>query len=55
MNCIPYGDVGVNNALAQFKGITKPVTKTQVDAVFRHFENWKTYLVFYLWRSQRNK
>lgn len=55
MHCIPYGDVGVNNALIQLKGIHKPVTRAQVDGIFGPFENWKSYLVFYLWRSQRNK
>jgi len=55
MNCIPYGDVGVNNALFQIKGIHQKNNRLLVDEVFNNFEGWKTYLVFYLWRSLRNK
>lgn len=53
MNCIPYGDVGVNNALFSLKGIEKKDNRLSVDALFSHFTGWKTYLVFYLWRSLR--
>lgn len=53
MNCIPYGDVGLNNALHSFKGIEKKNNRESIDALFNHFVGWKTYLVFYLWRSLR--
>jgi DNA-3-methyladenine glycosylase II len=55
MNGIPYGDSGVNNALLKFKGIPKKNNRVQVDKVFGQFRGWKTYLVFYLWRSLREK
>ena len=54
MNCLPYGDSGVNNALFNLKGIPKKQNRKQVDGVFDQFENWKSYLVYYLWRSLRN-
>jgi DNA-3-methyladenine glycosylase II len=55
MNGIPYGDSGVNNALFQLKGIAKRNNRKEVDKVFDRFKGWKTYLVFYLWRSLRNQ
>jgi DNA-3-methyladenine glycosylase II len=53
MNCVPYGDIGINNALHYFKGISKKNNRKEVEAVFNNFEGWKTYLVYYLWRSLR--
>jgi DNA-3-methyladenine glycosylase II len=55
MNGVPYGDSGVNNALFNLKGIPKKNNRAEVEAVFQKFEGWKTYLVFYLWRSLRNQ
>lgn len=48
---IPYGDVGLNQALHQRKGFDKRPTKVQIDAFFDQFAGWQSYLVFYLWRS----
>jgi DNA-3-methyladenine glycosylase II len=53
LNCLPYGDSGINNALNQFFGIPKKNNREQVNNVFNQFEGWKSYLVYYLWRSQR--
>jgi DNA-3-methyladenine glycosylase II len=53
MNCVPYGDIGVNNALHLLKGTPKKNNRVEVDKVFSAFEGWKTYLVFYLWRMLR--
>jgi DNA-3-methyladenine glycosylase II len=53
MNCVPYGDIGINNALYYFKGISKKNNRKEVEAVFNNFEGWKAYLVYYLWRSLR--
>lgn len=55
MNGVPYGDSGINNALFLLKGIPKKNNRAQVDEVFNQFEGWKTYLVFYLWRSLRER
>jgi DNA-3-methyladenine glycosylase II len=52
MNRIPLGDAGVNQALFRHKGLSKSGDET-VKRVFAPFEGWKTYLVFYLWRSLR--
>jgi DNA-3-methyladenine glycosylase II len=54
-NGVPYGDSGLNQALYHFKGIPKKNNRPEVDALFDCFEGWKTYLVFYLWRSLRNQ
>ena len=54
MNCIPYGDSGVNNALLKLKGIPKKNNRPMVDAVFEQFKDWQSYLVYYLWRYLRN-
>jgi DNA-3-methyladenine glycosylase II len=53
MNCVPYGDAGIHIALNRLKGIPKKNNRPEVDAVFSQFEGWKTYLVYYLWRSLR--
>ena len=53
MNCVPYGDAGVHIALNRLKGIPKKNNRAEVDVVFSRFERWKTYLVYYLWRSLR--
>jgi DNA-3-methyladenine glycosylase II len=54
MNGIPYGDSGVNNGLFNLKNIPKKNNRKMVDETFDRFEGWKTYLVYYLWRSLRN-
>jgi DNA-3-methyladenine glycosylase II len=54
MNGIPYGDSGVNNGLFNLKNIPKKNNRKRVDEIFDQFEGWKTYLVYYLWRSLRN-
>ncbi len=51
MNRVPYGDSGINGALFRLKQIPKKNNRSEVDKVFDQFEGWKTYLTFYLWRS----
>ncbi len=46
--CIPYGDSGLNAAM-KAHGFDKD--RQVIDKVFEPFENWKSYLSFYLWRS----
>jgi DNA-3-methyladenine glycosylase II len=53
MNCIPYGDAGINIALNRLKNIPKKNNRKEIDSVFNNFEGWKSYLVYYLWRSLR--
>jgi len=55
MDCVPYGDSGVNMALLKFKGIPKKNNRALVDAVFDEFPGWRSYLVYYLGRSLREK
>ena len=55
MNCVPYGDAGINIALQNLKGIEKKNNRIAVENVFNRFDHWKTYLTFYLWRSLRNE
>ena len=48
---IPYGDVGLLQALVN-KGIIKDrKDQAGIDKLFRKFKGWESYLVFYLWRS----
>ena len=48
---IPYGDVGLLQALVN-KGIIKDrKDQAGMDKLFRKFKGWESYLVFYLWRS----
>lgn len=54
MNSIPYGDAGLNKALAGLLGFPKSPRREQVDEYFYAYEGWKAYLVFYLWRSLSN-
>ncbi len=48
---VPYGDVGLYNALHQVKGFDKRPPREQLEALFAQFPGWESYLVFYLWRS----
>ncbi|MES2592827.1 MAG: DNA repair protein [Bacteroidota bacterium] len=52
MNCVPYGDAGIHHAVQKLKGIDKN-NQAAIKALFDAFEGWKTYLVYYLWRSLR--
>lgn len=51
MECIPYGDAGINQALGALLGLKAKPTNQEVDAYFSRFKGWESYLVFYLWRS----
>ncbi len=50
-NALTYGDVGLYNALHSVKGFPKRPTREQLADFFAPFEDWKAYLVLYLWRS----
>lgn len=50
-NALPYGDVGLYNALHALKNFPKRPTKERLDTFFVPFDGWKAYLTHYLWRS----
>ncbi|WP_247233311.1 DNA-3-methyladenine glycosylase [Telluribacter sp. SYSU D00476] len=49
--CIPYGDVGLYNALHKVKGLARRPERAELDAIFSKFCGWEAYLTFYLWRT----
>jgi DNA-3-methyladenine glycosylase II len=51
MECIPYGDAGINQALGALLGLKAKPSNREVDAYFSRFKGWESYLVFYLWRT----
>ena len=51
MNCITYGDSGLNKAIHTIFSTDKKPSNAEIDAVFKHFTNWESYLNFYLWKS----
>lgn len=53
MDNIPYGDTGLDTAILKLKGIERKQNRKAVDAFFKPFTGWKSYLVFYLWQSLR--
>ncbi|KAA0993222.1 DNA-3-methyladenine glycosylase family protein [Dyadobacter aurulentus] len=48
---IPYGDIGLLNALANHNIIQDRKELGKIDALFSQYAGWESYLVFYLWRS----
>ena len=51
MQAIPYGDVGLLNALLNHQLIDDKKDLTRMAPLFKKFKGWESYLVFYLWRS----
>lgn len=51
LQAIPYGDVGLLNALLNHGLIKDKKDSAGIDKLFRRFKGWESYLVFYLWRS----
>ncbi len=51
LQAIPYGDVGLLNALLNHELIKDKKDNTSIDKLFKRFKGWESYLVFYLWRS----
>ncbi len=50
-NALPYGDVGLYNALVALKGLPKRPSRIELASVFDHFKGHESYLTLYLWRS----
>ena len=48
---IPYGDVGLLQALVNHGLIKDRKDQAGIDRLFKKFKGWESYLVFYLWRS----
>ena len=48
---VPYSDVGLLNALSNHELIRDRSDRKNMEKLFGKFEGWKSYLVFYLWRS----
>lgn len=48
---VPYGDVGLYNALFALKGLPKRPSRAELASVFDAFQGWEAYLTLYLWRS----
>jgi len=48
---VPYGDVGLYNALFALKGLPKRPSRAELASVFDAFQGWESYLTLYLWRS----
>src|SRR5699024_2824211 len=51
MDCIPYGDSGLNTAVASFLKLDRKPTQQEVNNFFAPFNGWESYLVIYLWRT----
>lgn len=51
LQAIPYGDVGLLNALLNHALIKDKKDNAGIDKLFKRFKGWESYLVFYLWRS----
>jgi len=49
--CIPHGDIGLLNALANHDIISQRSETDKIDGFFQTFAGWESYAVFYLWRS----
>ncbi|MFA6058739.1 MAG: DNA glycosylase [Taibaiella sp.] len=48
---IPYGDVGLLQALVNHGLIKDRKDQVGIDRLFKKVKGWESYLVFYLWRS----
>ena len=48
---VPYGDVGLYNALFALKRLPKRPSRAELASVFDGFQGWEAYLTLYLWRS----
>jgi len=48
---IPFGDVGLLNALKNHEIINERSETEKIKELFKKFAGWESYLVIYLWRS----
>jgi DNA-3-methyladenine glycosylase II len=50
-SALPYGDVGLYNALHAIKRLPKRPLRSELTTVFAPFQGWEAYLTLYLWRT----
>lgn len=50
MNCITYGDTGLQSAVSSLLDLKRKPTRQEIDTVFEPFAGWESYLNIYLWR-----
>ncbi len=50
-SALPYGDVGLYNALFKVKNLPKKPSRAELTAVFEPFRGWEAYFTLYLWRT----
>jgi DNA-3-methyladenine glycosylase II len=51
MNCITYGDTGLQTAVSSMLEFERKPTRQEVEMLFKPFAGWESYLVIYLWRT----
>lgn len=51
MDCITYGDTGLQSAVSSLLDLEKKPTRVEVESFFEPFIGWESYLVIYLWRT----
>ncbi len=55
LQAIPFGDVGLLNALKNHTIIKDRSETEKIEELFKKFAGWESYLVIYLWRSLADK
>lgn len=51
MNCITYGDTGLQSAVSSVLDLDRKPTRQEIETVFEPFAGWESYLNIYLWRT----
>ncbi len=51
LNCITYGDTGLQSAISSILDMDRKPTRQEIEAVFEPFAGWESYLNIYLWRT----
>jgi DNA-3-methyladenine glycosylase II len=51
MDCITFGDAGLQSALSSLLELNRKPVRSEVEAFFEPFRGWESYLVIYLWRT----
>lgn len=51
MDCITYGDTGLQSAVSSVLGLNRKPTRKEIEDFFESFAGWESYLVIYLWRT----
>lgn len=51
LTAVPYGDVGLQNAVKALTGMDRKPTLPELRELFVRWPGWESYAVFYLWRA----